>query len=128
MKLSLQKPVSGRRSLKRVSLLNLYLFFFCLIDRKTSESNSCQNLRYRRFPVNFLKFLRTLFCRTFTNGCFLHLGISLLREIFSKSHIEEMCSFLHHFGTRSFQIDFRILYNLRVLFKTLLNIYDRVFL
>ena len=35
-------------------------------------------------------------------------------DVLYKVHIEEIHSFLQHFGIHLFQIDFRILHNLRV--------------
>ena len=43
-------------------------------------------------------------------------------------HTEEMQSFLQHFGTHSFQINFRVLRNFKGLFRTISNIYDEAFL
>ena len=43
-------------------------------------------------------------------------------------HTEEMQSFLQHFGTHSFQINFRVLLNLKGAFRTISNIYDKVLL
>ena len=42
-----------------------------------------------------------------------------------KVHIEEMDSFLQHFGTHSFQINFRVLHNLKGIFK-ISKIYNEV--
>ena len=50
------------------------------------------------------------------------------QDMYSKVHIEEMHGFLQHFGTRSFQINFRVLHNLKGVFRTISNIYDEVFL
>ena len=44
-----------------------------------------------------------------------------------KVHIEEMHSFLQHFDTHSFQINFRVLHNLKGVFRTISNIYDEAF-
>ena len=44
-----------------------------------------------------------------------------------KVHIVEMHSFLQHFGTHSFQTNFRVLHNLSGVFRTISNIYDEAF-
>ena len=61
---------------------------------------------------------------TWANYRFWCLGISLCRNIFCNVHIKEMHSFLQDFGINSFQIDFRILNNLRGVLRTVTNIYD----
>ena len=38
-----------------------------------------------------------------------------------------MHSFLQHFGTHPFQINFRVLHNLKEVFRTISNIYDEAF-
>ena len=43
-----------------------------------------------------------------------------------KVHIEEI-SFLQHFGTHWFQINFRVFRNLKGVFRTISNIYDEAF-
>ena len=88
-----------------------------------------KKLGCRCVPTNFVKVLRTTFSRTCANCCcFWYLGISLRQDILYKVHIEEVHSFLQHFGIHTFQIDFRILQNLRGVFTTISNIYDEAFL
>ena len=70
------------------------------------------------------------FCEIFKKDCLLvnwrfwYLGIYLRRDILFQVHIDEMHSFLQHFGIPLFQIDFRVFHNLRGVFRTILNIYD----
>ena len=72
-------------------------------------------------------FKERLFSSTYVNCYYWNLGISLRRGILCKVHIEEMNSFLQHFGIHSFQIDFRIFHNLRAAFRTIWNISDETF-
>ena len=51
----------------------------------------------------------------------------LTQGISCKAHIEEMHSFLQYFGTHSFQINFRVLHNLKDVFRTISNIYVEAF-
>ena len=48
-------------------------------------------------------------------------------DISCKVHIEEMYSFLQHFGTHLFQINFKVLHNLKGVIRTISNIYGEAF-
>ena len=77
------------------------------------------------------------FCKNFKNDYLVEhlrtavsdtLGYHNRQVILCKVHIEEIHNFLQHFGIHTFQIDFRILQNLRGVFRTISNIYDKGFL
>ena len=77
--------------------------------------------------MRYREFLRTTIQQ---NMCKLLLLISWdipTQGISCKVHIEEMHSFLQHFDTHSFQINFRVLHNLKGVFRTISNIYDEAF-
>ena len=96
-------------------------------------SNEVEGYRLKRdssagvFQWILLNFQEQLFRRTCSNCCFWYLEISLRKNIFCKVSIEEIHSFLQHLSTHSFWIDFRILHNLRGVFRNISNNYDEAF-
>ena len=80
----------------------------------------------KNFPSQCLFFERAI---NFTISLYYNknVGSSLLRDILCNVHIDQMNSFLKHFGIHSFHIDFRILRNLRGAFRAISNSYDEAF-
>ena len=80
----------------------------------------------KTFPHNVCFFERAI---NFTISLYYNknVGSSLRRDILCKVHIDQMNSFLQHFGIHSFHINFRILRNLGGAFRAISNIYDEAF-
>ena len=80
----------------------------------------------KTFPHNVCFFERAI---NFTISLYYNknVGSSLRRDILCKVHIDQMNSFLQHFGIHSFHINFRILRDLRGAFRAISNIYDEAF-